>query len=160
VTAWVGIDPDSNATGIAFLGDDNKVVSAGVVRAHGSAPFFRVASILSQFEAVAMDGPRVTGGAIEVMQHYKGSPVNPNNLMLLNLIAGGAKVCFPLAKLSKPGEWKGQIPKTVHHRRILKIVGNDWRNEDVVFGDPAKGNHWKEVYDAIGLALWAKGAMR
>lgn len=45
-----------------------------------------------------------------------------------------------------PGEWKGQLPKSVVIRRLIKRFG------------PARTADWeKDVWDAVGIGLWKLG---
>lgn len=45
-----------------------------------------------------------------------------------------------------PGEWKGQLPKSVVTRRLIKRFG------------PGATQEWeKDVWDAVGIGLWKMG---
>jgi hypothetical protein len=45
-----------------------------------------------------------------------------------------------------PGEWKGQLPKSVVIRRLTKLFG------------PGATQEWeKDVWDAVGIGLWKLG---
>lgn len=48
-----------------------------------------------------------------------------------------------------PGQWKGNVPKKPHHKRILRVLS------DEELGNMADGNH--DTIDAIGIGLFALG---
>ena len=117
---------------------------------------------------------RVDVGVVEGQQVYRNGKADANGLLKVAAVSGAAlggimfratKVKFPL-----PREWKGGAPKGAHQARVLDDVGWEYEFDgpkrppkivrvpdgvDVVGPDP--GVHWKEIVDAIGLALWGYG---
>lgn len=58
--------------------------------------------------------------------------------------------------LRTPGEWKGQVPKSVHVPRFLRALTPDESRIVEAAAKAAKANA-KEVYDAVGLYLFQCG---
>lgn len=88
---------------------------------------------------------------IETQQVYKSTP-NPDDLLELMGVAGAIAAMFECPHIIgvKPRVWKGSVPKDVHHKRLVKRLG------DVNLGleEIPKGlvhNAW----DGIGLAYYA-----
>ena len=54
-----------------------------------------------------------------------------------------------------PAAWKGQVPKKIHHPRILRSLSEVEREIvlDVLDLLPASTRH--NVLDAVGIGLWA-----
>ena len=48
-----------------------------------------------------------------------------------------------------PGQWKGNVPKKPHHKRILRVL------DDEELGNMADSNH--DTLDAVGIGLFALG---
>lgn len=114
-------------------------------------------------------------GCVEAQELYQfgaGKTKNPRSIMMLATVAGmclqkfnsmkeGMETYFP-----PPQEWKGNVPKQIHHARICSRL--NW-NYDKVGGkddgycvptgadilDISKGE-WKHALDSIGLALYAR----
>lgn len=60
--------------------------------------------------------------------------------------AGYARAHGAIVERVKPSEWKGSVPKNIHHRRILAVLDAD--EIAIVHGAT------KDVLDAVGLGLW------
>lgn len=92
----------------------------------------------------------------EMPQTYKGSRVSIQSLLTLSFRAG--KLVGMLHEeqycLVKPAQWKGQIPKDVHHEQILRQleVGERLLLDQCLQNIPKSKHH--NVYDAVGLGLW------
>lgn len=54
------------------------------------------------------------------------------------------------AEMYLPGEWKGNVPKTPHHKRIERALTPDERALM-----PPKSDH--DAWDAVGIGLFATG---
>lgn len=175
---FLGFDPDLHTSAFATVDENMEVVNLHI---------FRVPATLKGREAVKamadtinMNG-RWAGGvvfggyAVEAQEIYPTGPQrtkNPTSILLLGHISGAALCAlsgvygvgehryFPT-----PIQWKGSIPKIIHHRRILTRAGyNDAQifetgsKEDGYCGliDSAfNRGDWKHLTDAIGLAQWA-----
>jgi hypothetical protein len=99
---------------------------------------------------------------IERPQVYrpKESKGDPNDLIKVAIEVGrwveraslsGARVLQTL-----PNEWKGQVPKDVHHRRALAILSDDERA--AIPSLPRTYAH--NALDAVALGLWRLGRLR
>lgn len=127
----------------------------------------------------------VTRIVVEGQRHYgMHSDTPPNDLIMLALSAGAwlhaAIAAYGTspgrdgaprdieACVVAPGDWKGQVPKTMHHVRIASKLNFNlersmtkkehlipiWPKDTIVVGNisPARAHH---TLDACGLALWA-----
>lgn len=108
----------------------------------------QIRGLRSHFEEFWSAGLCPERVVVEAQQYYKGGP-NAGDLLNLALVAGGAiaecvrwwpttTVMVPL-----PAEWKGQIPKAIHHARIMGRLG-------------LSAEYSIHEFDAIGMALWAR----
>lgn len=94
---------------------------------------------------------------IESQQVYRGALMrgDPNDLIQLAAVKGAIIQRFAHLEgnifAPKPSEWKGQVPKDVHHERILKRLSHEeqklWPKN-------------KNARDAIGLGLWKLGRLK
>lgn len=178
LTVCVGIDPDTQCSGIA-VADLEKVHAIGVIdtsriklrgRDAAQAQINLLTSVL-----VSLPWPNAIG-VVEGQQVYGVGRANANNLLLLALVSGAAVGALSGREtyLVLPREWKGQQPKGVNQRLTLDHYGWDYKfngpkkpvsevvlpdDEDlVVIGGELPVAHTKEAIDALGLALW--GARR
>ncbi len=78
---------------------------------------------------------------------------DPNDLIDVALMAGRMIERFPHSALRTPypQDWKGQVPKEIHNRRVLKALTCTERKI-------VPNNH--NAIDAAGLYLWAIGRMK
>lgn len=81
---------------------------------------------------------------------YHGSPMGwqTGDLQKLTFLVGVLAGFFDFAKFTPvtPGEWKGQLPKSVVIQRLQKRFG------------PGATRDWeKDVWDAVGIGLWKLG---
>ena len=58
----------------------------------------------------------------------------------------GVEILSPL-----PREWKGQVPKTVHHHRLLN---DDLDEQELALLEPILSKHLPDALDGVGLARW------
>jgi hypothetical protein len=152
----VGIDPSVHGTGIAiFEGgvltrvfvNDTKIIA----RTHSYGEIARRA--LSDICKISF--PWTDWIICEVPQIYKDSPGDPNDLVAVSMVAGALCATIPALNVHtvKPKEWKGQVPKQVHHPRIWRqLVGME-----LAVATAAKekyGPRFHNAMDAIGLGLW------
>jgi hypothetical protein len=91
---------------------------------------------------------------------YPRSKVPPNDLIQLALTAGqisgwyearGCKTCYV-----QPADWKGQVPKAIHHRRIraeLSPAERKLLDDALATLAPSKRHN---VLDAVGIGLWIR----
>jgi hypothetical protein len=137
----IAIDPGKNA-GIAFF-KDGFLYSADL---HNGLDDYRVAVAPFQFGHVVCEIPQV----------YRGSRVSTQSLTTLAFRAGYLVGLMRPSKqyLVKPSQWKGQIPKDIHHEQILRQldVGELLVLDERLQNIPKSKRH--NVYDAVGLGLW------
>lgn len=175
----LGIDPGTSATGLAWLDKhpDGTVeihklaVGRGTERTkHGKLcqHAWFASALKEEVDLVIVEGQEL----------YGGHP-NPNNIITLAQVAGvyfGALSCTAKDMMPKPKEWKGSIKKHVHQSRsYLKfdiphdVVGDPRKNsaycrpQDPTLGGAfpdIKPVDWKELGDALGLALWGLDRLR
>lgn len=92
----------------------------------------------------------------EIPQVYPGSPVSTQSLITLMSRAGYLAGFLRPSQLTlvKPSQWKGQIPKDIHHKQILEQleVGELLVLDQCLTNIPKSKHH--NVYDAVGLGLW------
>lgn len=114
-----GIDPGKHATAVAMAIDGQLVAVHQIER-------WRHSGIL-------VNGVECCRIILEVPRAYPGSPVPPNDLIdeavAGSIIAGAIQQTFPgsVIILVHPNNtteagrkgWKGQVPKPIHHRRIV-----------------------------------------
>lgn len=86
----------------------------------------------------------------------KGLKTNPNDLLDLAMCSGafyGALCVDMVASLTlvEPAEWKAQVPKDITKKRIEELLAP---SEKV---NIKKGGEMHNVYDAIGIGLFALG---
>ena len=106
----------------------------------------------------------LVGMAIELPQVYAGAKAQgtPESLLQLARAVGflehqaesqGAEV-----KVYRPSEWKGQLPKDVHHNRLgdyLRLFGTAEEKKVWKGISKKKGDH--DLRDAVGLGLFHLG---
>lgn len=118
--------------------------------------------VLGKLSACGIDHPdRITlfgdTTVIEKPQVYRAlrSKGDPNDLIDVAVIVGElkrqAKLRTPPSRIEtpKPAEWKRQVDKAIHHRRIMKVLTDDERR--IVPQLPKKVHH--NMVDAIGIGL-------
>lgn len=163
----LGIDPDTNYTGMALVTPD-KVLAIGGIRSDRGLVSMCQRMHYAIREAIKLSLPDVI--VVEGQQIYRTGRADGNNILQVSAVAGAAlaategiaRVLFP-----RPRDWKGQRPKGVDQKNTLRHYG--WEYEDYgpnrppewippaglkQFGDPIPLRHKKEVADAMGLGLW------
>ncbi len=173
---FIGVDPDLHNTGIAVVDSTGRVITAECVA---------VPAGLRQAQAVVA----MSGALINAMRYYdqtydintvaiEGQTISfkqtrdPNSIIQLAHVTGCAVSavrahCICCIVIPPPREWKGQVPKHIHHQRICKKIG--WKCEirgtgARQYGVPTNSpilmsrgvGQWKHALDAVGLALWAQ----
>ena len=132
----LGIDPGLSATGIAtrFAG----MWTARTIRTKALTFPEKVQEICASVPSSPWDVV-----VVEFQAAYSDKPENHQALLRLALLAGALANAAGATRLllPLPGTWKGQTPKTIHHRRIRARV-------------PGLGRQSKDALDAVGLALY------
>jgi hypothetical protein len=141
----VGIDPGLGCTGLAIHDTECGWWTAYSIRSGGAPLVSRANYIASEIKRITP--PIVDLLVVELPQVYQGHLQigDPNDLIKLSVLVGS--VCATInhrhAMLPLPREWKGQVPKKIHHKRIREEV-------------PGLGRISKDAMDAVGLALYGK----
>ncbi len=99
---------------------------------------------------------RIVGERQVVYPGAKGLKTNPNDLLDLAMCAGAfyGALCVDLRatlQLVEPAEWKAQVPKEITRERIKAILTPQ------EISRIRKGGEMHNVWDAIGIGLFASG---
>lgn len=149
---------------------DGEVKSIGVLRASTVDRGWEMCAIVN---GAIEQLPPAHVFVVENQQAYGQGKADPNDLIRLSHVAGAAagaaafragRVLFP-----RPRVWKGGVPKGVHQGRVLDQIGWGYQfngpkrpvtkvevPEGVKLLGEIPEEHWSEVVDAIGLALWGQ----
>lgn len=173
---FIGCDPDLSSTALAAVTDIGKLRELRVFRAYTKLAMIKTIGWVDSFCFVE----KTNAFAVEAQEIYPSGPnktKNPGDILHLSQVAGALLGrCFEDYRLGiefgyfpLPVQWKGSIPKIIHHRRILNKAGipADYVGEAggkdpycyIKAGPwhdafPNKGD-WKHLCDAIGLAQYA-----
>lgn len=157
----VGIDPDTNATGLAVL-LDGKVKRVASVKADRKKPvkdrLIEIAEGMPKF-LPWMVGENLSGVHVAVeWQAIRPTDRRPNDILSLAVVIGSALVCCRDAEsvhCPLPVQWKGSVNKKLHHKMILAEQGiSDLSKLGISRADSS------HVIDAIGLASWLYGKLK
>lgn len=163
----IAIDPGVHSMAIAVFGDGGVLLDAWneaapmystdafseLLQGWGS-PSVRLINRLQSH--VRLERNRVVGERQVVYPGAKGLKTNPNDLLDLAMCAGafyGALCVDMVATLTvvEPAEWKAQVPKDITRKRIEGLLSH---SEPL---NIKKGGEMHNVYDAIGIGLFALG---
>lgn len=139
----IGIDPGLNATGWAVVEADKGPIATGTVRpGKDDTNLYRKLLRIQVHLEIAISTYEPECLVVEQMQVRHGTQYDPQDLIPLSIITG---IAFALrqqgAYIPTPTEWKGSVPKDIHHERLRKKLN---------FNERAS----KDALDAIGLAVW------
>lgn len=175
---FIGIDPDLHTTAFAQVGLDKSILGVGVAKVpakfKGTEAVLRMIAEMQRFACnhVWVTSTRLV--CVEGQELYVGKTKNPKDILALGQVAGGCVAAFaglsiiPDLAMPLPKEWKGGVPKRIHHARIYGSLGIAYKacgtkeNGYAVPLDPVRTigkvlkSDWKHIGDAIGLALWAR----
>lgn len=155
---FYSIDPGLAGTGWAEWDGGRAPVRVGVIRANRSKAELavRCEDIARQMVQIIHEGrypPAKTDThvTLEMPQHMvniKGIAAQAGSVYKLTFLVGYlAKAVYPcIVHVVTPGEWKGQLPKDVVQRRIIKHLG---------MRTCVKLNIRSHAWDAVGIGLWA-----
>lgn len=95
---------------------------------------------------------------IERPQIYAGSKAkgNPNDLLDLSFVAGTFNAVMDRASAAYlPAQWKGQVPKEIHHKRLSEYFeAHGTVDEMGVWTNINKLKKDHDLRDAVGLGLF------
>ncbi len=150
----VGIDPGLNSCGVAMYNTETDRWILDTVHGHPKMPLpQRVLNITAGVKHfVHSNTSYVHVLVIERMQVYRGAGAKGDaaDLIDLSVLCGtvlGA-IYHSACYMPVPAQWKGQVPKPIHHRRIRKEHP----------GIPQGVS--EDAMDAAGLALWGLKKVR
>lgn len=175
----MGIDPDLHYTSVVIARQLRPVwvsVTSVSAKLRGVDAVQAVIREMCQWnwpgdaiEAIAIEGQQKYG---PTAGHSRGSKVDPADLLKLALVSGAVLAMvisiYPNAKcfVPLPSMWKGQVPKSIHNRRVLnraavtftvdegrELIIPQWPDSTTVNRAVAAGqaNH---AIDALGLAQY------
>ena len=162
----IAIDPGVHNMAIAVFGDNGVLLEAWNetsttmfenvnVRLEGwGSPSVRLINRLQRH--VRLERNRIIGERQVVYPGAKGLKTNPNDLLDLAMCAGAfyGALCVDMhasLTLVEPAEWKAQVPKDITKKRIEGLLSH---SEPLSI---KKGGEMHNVYDAIGIGLFALG---
>lgn len=160
---FIGADPDTTNTGLAFISEDGAIEFA-VAKARGRFAEDRfpamARALRAEFQRDVHDllSPECELG-IEFQKLRPGREKNPNAMMGINAVAGmilaaaDQRIHLAHIHLPIPSDWKGTVPKEIMHKRILAEAGLTLNSREFQ-GIPGTGR--SHVIDALGIALWLK----
>lgn len=167
----IAIDPGVHSMAIAVFGDGGVLLDAWNEESKSAFKIDVNLSVAEQIERwgspsvrlinrlqshVRLERNRIVGERQVVYPGAKGLKTNPNDLLDLAMCAGafyGALCVDMVATLTvvEPAEWKAQVPKDITRKRIETLLGS---TEKMLI---KKGGEMHNVYDAIGIGLFALG---
>lgn len=148
----VAIDPGVKKCAIAVF-VERKLEDAYYVNANLDSRSGGALNMVKQLEDTEFNDPEIV---IERPQIYTGAEAkgDPNDLLDLAFVAG----YFRAHRSYLPAEWKGQVPKEIHHKRLSEYFAES--------GDVDGFDVWKRISklkkdhdlrDAVGLGLFHLG---
>jgi len=154
----IGIDPGARASGWAQICDDTgRIIDAGLIR-HDDRDLSKAITIAIR-AMPARDHVVVVEEMIYRGAHSRASvPADLLRVQAIGAAIGASLLLCPGTLRMVPARtWKGNIPKSIHHRRLLDGMCLDDRySTERALARTPKAHH-KEVLDAIGIALWWVG---
>lgn len=154
----ISIDPGVRGCGCAYW-EDGLLKAATYVKARGDGQGQRAQAWLPMAKAVSEWAMSTVGGlgspicVIELPRVYPGARQkgDQNDLIELAAVVGAIVAMLDvLTAVMYPYEWKGQVPKKIHHERAKKRLSAE--ELSTVTLPSAKGLQ-HNVYDAIALGL-------
>lgn len=167
----IAIDPGVHSMAIAVFGDGGVLLDAWNEESKSAFLTNVNLSIAEQVECwgspsvrlinrlqshVRLERNRIIGERQVVYPGAKGLKTNPNDLLDLAMCAGAfyGALCVDMAAtltVVEPAEWKAQVPKDITRKRIEGLLSH---SEPLSI---KKGGEMHNVYDAIGIGLFALG---
>jgi hypothetical protein len=140
----IAIDPGVKMLGVARFNDAGECIYAHVLR---------VKSLWSvRLDLHCLSAPE-EHCVVECPQVYqaKFSKGDPNDLVNVALVAGACASAFVSVDIVRPHEWKGNIPKAVHHRRVMRDAPEFVQRSIAAIKQTTLRHN---AIDAYALGLW------
>ena len=166
---FLGIDPDLRTLAWACVDETLKPAYVSIIRAPKSQN--QVLAMIYAMQSHKLFMGYRDAVAVEAQELYVGNAASPRDILHLAQVAGAAVALWGVSTIyfPRPAEWKGQVDKFAHQKKILskagmavgKIMGGKEpycvpTNPEVINGgDVLNDSDWKHVVDAIGLAQYA-----
>ncbi len=169
---FIGIDPGTHDTAIAFLDHNGQLLKAQCL--HVDAKIKGVEAVVAMIFKIPM---YISSGDVCVftvenqeISYTAKQGGNPRSMIPLAQVAGAfiglaARSNAHAAYFPMPQEWKGSTPKHINQKRTFDKLGipcvtTSGKNPychpvDLVPWGLLKGD-WEHAADAAGLALWGK----
>ncbi len=152
--ATLAVDPGLRGSGIAYF-EGPRLVRAYYAKnpletGDGPAAWYALAdAVYTEFKE---KGHRVDTYVVELMQIYKFSPGNPNDLLELAGVGAAIGAMFPLQDAFgyRPNVWKGALKKWVHQPRVMGQLSAD----EVEAIEEHRKTYAEHVVDAVGIGLY------
>lgn len=91
---------------------------------------------------------------VEWPQKYEHLRARHENLEELHAVGYALKRRVPVVAEYRPAEWKGNVPKAAHHKRLQRELAP----MDATLPPPGDDTH--DMWDAVGIGLYATGRTR
>ena len=139
----MGIDPGAQHAGWCVM-DENDIITLGVATGEKDELLPSLGLWRGQIDVLV----------VERMQAYPQSTVPVGDLLDVQFTGGflAGTLAAKTLLTPRPREWKGTIPKDIHHRRIIARLGS---HATVRLGQIKKTIRHNAI-DAIGLAQWGR----
>ena len=150
----VAVDPGVHACGVAVFLRGGQLERAAYVTCAGGGPVAVAGEVRDWFGSLVADRIVIERPQVYIPRLMKG---DPNDLINLAMVVGAL-----LATLHGPGEtvlpasWKGQVPKDIMVNRIKKRLAPEELARAML---PKTKDLQHNVFDAIGIGLWAVGRL-
>lgn len=144
----ISIDPGTKEIGWATW-HSGRLAGCGLLKFNDLSILRRM--VADQFSSLRPEHREVI---VEEPKVYLRGKADPEDILQLAKVAGAVGSVSSYTTFVKPGTWKGQVPKTIHHNRIQKLLCYDEmeRVDYCMSAVPAAKKH--NVWDAIGLGLY------
>ena len=131
----VSIDPDTDKCGVCAWSEEGQLISA--VSWPASTPYPQGADNL----------------VCELMPVYPTDSMSMRqSLHRVCIAAGRVTAHYPDTVWVLPARWKGQVPKHIHHERLLAAATEPERV--ILLGKKRTKNRLSDILDAYGIGLW------
>lgn len=150
----LAIDPGTKGIGWARFTPAGTLTEAGLART--TARGLHLAAISLSYQI-----PKDPEVYVEEMTYRPGDRRSvPRDLLRVQWIGAAVASAVSSAGIPipvTPAKWKGQVPKVIHHPRIVKaLTAGEVECMDRGLADVPEGLR-HNVLDAIGIGLWAVG---
>ena len=149
------VDPGSRKAGVALFETTGRLTAAWLATGDN----WKETADDVRF-GMPVSAVRVSQVVVEKMQWYPENPVPVEDLIILSLMAGRVGGLFASSVLVDgnheylPRTWKKQVPKKIMIERIKAKLSKDEHSRVKL---PKDKKQQLDVYDAIGIGLWALG---